>query len=178
MCGIAVVFNYPLSAEVSYENHLKRMLSVINHRGPDESGIYTGAKIGLGNVRLSIVDLSTGQQPLSDESGNYWIVYNGEVFNYPELRETLEKKGVKFRTTCDTEVVVEMYAMYGAGCLKYFNGQFAFCIWDKKKQELFLARDRVGIRPLFYWAENQSFAFCSEIKGIFTLDKVKRELDN
>lgn len=177
MCGIAGLFNYPLTSGSSYEHHLKRMLSVINHRGPDESGIYAGPNIGIGNVRLSIVDLSTGQQPLSDSTGNYWIVYNGEVFNYPELREDLVKKSVKFRTTSDTEVVVEMYARYGSNCLKYFNGQYAFCIWDKQKQELFLARDRVGIRPLFYWAENQSFAFCSEIKGIFTLDKVKRELD-
>ncbi len=178
MCGIAGIFNYPLSGELSYENHLKRMLSVINHRGPDESGIYLSEKVGLGSVRLSIVDLSTGQQPLSDTSGKYWIVYNGEVFNYIELRKDLEKKGVKFRTTSDTEVVVQMYAMYGAGCLKYFNGQFAFCIWDKNKQEMFLARDRVGIRPLFYWSQNQSFAFCSEIKGIFTLDRVQKELDS
>ena len=177
MCGIAGVYNYPLSDEPSYEIHMKRMLSVIQHRGPDETGIYLGENIGLGSVRLSIVDLSTGQQPLSDESGNYWIVYNGEVFNYPELRADLEKKGVRFKTTCDTEIVVQMYATYGAGCLKYFNGQFAFCIWDKIKQELFLARDRVGIRPLFYWSQNQSFAFCSEIKGIFTLDKVERILD-
>jgi asparagine synthase (glutamine-hydrolysing) len=177
MCGIAGVFNYPLSGELSYENHMKRMLSVIQHRGPDETGIYLGEKVGLGSVRLSIVDLSTGQQPLSDASGNYWIVYNGEVFNYPELRAELEKKGVKFKTTCDTEIVVQMYAMYGAGCLKYFNGQFAFCIWDKTKQELFLARDRVGIRPLYYWSKDQSFAFCSEIKGIFTLDEIERELD-
>ncbi|MDO9254581.1 MAG: asparagine synthase (glutamine-hydrolyzing) [Bacteroidales bacterium] len=177
MCGIAGVFNYPLSGEPSYENHMKRMLSVIQHRGPDETGIYLGEKVGLGSVRLSIVDLSTGQQPLSDTSGNYWIVYNGEVFNYPELRADLEKKGIKFRTTSDTEIVVQMYAMYGAGCLKYFNGQFAFCIWDKTKQELFLARDRVGIRPLFYWSKDQKFVFCSEIKGIFTLDEVDRELD-
>jgi asparagine synthase (glutamine-hydrolysing) len=178
MCGIAGIHNYPIPENYSHEHHLKRMLSVIRHRGPDETGIYIGENIGLGSVRLSIVDLSTGQQPLSDESGNYWIVYNGEVFNYPELRSDLKKKGIVFRTSSDTEVVVQMYAMYGADCLKYFNGQFAFCIWDKKKQELFLARDRVGIRPLFYWSQNQSFAFCSEIKGIFTLDKIKRELDN
>lgn len=178
MCGIAGLFNYTATAENSNEHHVQRMLSVINHRGPDESGIYYGEKIGLGSVRLSIVDLSTGQQPLSDESGNYWIVYNGEVFNYPELRDDLEKKGIKFRTNCDTEVVVQMYAMYGKGCLKYFNGQFAFCIYDKTNQQLFLARDRVGIRPLYYWSENKAFAFCSEIKGIFTLDKVKRELDH
>jgi len=153
------------------------MLSVIRHRGPDESGIYLGDKVGLGSVRLSIVDLSTGQQPLSDESGNYWIVYNGEVFNYPELRKDLECKGIKFRTNSDTEVVVQMYAVYGAGCLKYFNGQFAFCIWDKIKQELFLARDRMGIRPLFYWSQSQSFAFCSKIKGLFTFDKINREIN-
>ena len=177
MCGIAGVYNYPLFAEPTYEHHMKRMLSVIQHRGPDETGIYLGEKVGLGSVRLSIVDLSTGQQPLSDSSGNYWIVYNGEVFNYPELRQDLEQKGIKFRTTCDTEIVVQMYAMYGAGCLKYFNGQFAFCIYDKEKQELFLARDRVGIRPLFYWSQNQSFAFCSEIKGLFTLCEVERKLD-
>ena len=177
MCGIAGVYNYPLSTESTFEHHMKRMLSVIQHRGPDETGIYLGEKVGLGSVRLSIVDLSTGQQPLSDSSGNYWIVYNGEVFNYPELRQDLEQKGVKFRTTCDTEIVVQMYAMYGAACLKYFNGQFAFCIYDKNKQELFLARDRVGIRPLFYWSQNQSFAFCSEIKGIFTLNEVEKVLD-
>lgn len=177
MCGIAGIFNYPLSGEASNAHHLKRMLSVINHRGPDESGIYSGKKVGLGSVRLSIIDLSTGQQPMSDELGNYWIVYNGEVFNYPELRKDLEKKGVVFRTNSDTEVVLQMYSLYGSGCLKYLNGQFAFCIYNKNKQELFLARDRVGIRPLFYWSHNQSFAFCSEIKGLFTLNQVERVLD-
>lgn len=176
MCGIGGIYNYH-SKDFSREQCLKRMLSVIRHRGPDESGIYLGKKIGLGSVRLSIVDLSTGQQPLSDESGNYWIVYNGEVFNYPELRKDLESKGIQFRTNSDTEVVVQMYAVYGAGCLKYFNGQFAFCIWDKIKQELFLARDRMGIRPLFYWSQSQSFAFCSEIKGLFTFDKINREIN-
>jgi len=137
MCGIAGLLNYQSSGVHSYEDNLKRMLSAINYRGPDESGIYLGHQVALGSVRLSIVDLSTGQQPLSDESGNYWIVYNGEVFNYPELRQLLENKGVKFRTTSDTEVVVQMYALYGPDCLKYFNGQFAFCIWDKEKEELF-----------------------------------------
>lgn len=176
MCGISGIYCFPRDGELSYENHLKRMLSVIQYRGPDETGIYLGEKIGLGSVRLSIIDISSGQQPLSDESGNYWIVYNGEVFNYPELRKLLELKGVKFRTYSDTEVVLQMYSMYGADCLKYFNGQFAFCIWDKIKQELFLARDRVGIRPLYYWAKGQSFAFCSEIKGLLTLDKVEKEL--
>jgi asparagine synthase (glutamine-hydrolysing) len=176
MCGIAGIYKYHSPNTHSSEDNLRRMLSVIRHRGPDETGIYLGNNIGLGSVRLSIVDLSTGQQPLSDESENYWIVYNGEVFNYPELRSALEKKGVKFKTQCDTEVVVQMYAEYGADCLRYFNGQFAFCIWDKAKQELFLARDRVGIRPLFYWSEGEAFAFCSEIKGLFTLDRIPKAI--
>jgi asparagine synthase (glutamine-hydrolysing) len=152
------------------------MMSVIRHRGPDESGIYLDENVGLGSVRLSIIDISSGQQPMCDESGEYWIVYNGEIFNYQELRKELEKKGVRLRTNCDTEVVVQMYAIYGAACLQYFNGQFAFSIWNAKKKELFLARDRVGIRPLFYWKDSDSFAFCSEIKGLFALTEIERSI--
>lgn len=175
MCGIAGVFNY-CSDKHSCDSSLRRMLSVIKHRGPDETGLYLGKNIGLGSVRLSIIDVAGGQQPLSDESGRYWIVYNGEIFNYPELRKDLEKKGVHFRTNSDTEVVVQMYASYGNRCLEFFNGQFAFCIWDSLKEELFLARDRVGIRPLYYWRHNETLAFCSEIKGLFTLGQIERKL--
>ncbi|MDE3213568.1 MAG: asparagine synthetase B, partial [Bacteroidota bacterium] len=153
------------------------MLSVIRHRGPDETGVYLSPQAGLGSVRLSIIDLATGQQPMSDQSGNYWIVYNGEIFNYEELRQELLQKGIHLKNQSDTEVVVQMYALYGKDCLQFFNGQFAFCIFDKKKNELFLARDRVGIRPLFYWSKDQTFAFCSEIKGLFTLDKIPRVLN-
>lgn len=177
MCGIAGIFNYQSSEVPSYESNVKNMLSVIKHRGPDESGVFLDKNVGIGSVRLSIIDLSTGQQPLCDESERYWIVYNGEVFNYLELKIKLENLGVRFKTNCDTEVVVQMYAKYGANCLNYFNGQFAFCIWDKHQKELFLARDRVGIRPLFYWSEKDSFAFCSEIKGLFTLHNIERSLD-
>jgi len=176
MCGIAGIFNYHSTNERSVEQNIRRMLSVIRHRGPDESGMYLGDNIGLGSVRLSIIDIKSGGQPISDDSQNYWIVYNGEIFNYKELRTEIEKKGIRLKTHCDTEVVVQMYAMYGAKCLHQFNGQFAFCIWDKKNQELFLARDRVGIRPLFYWNENNSFAFCSEIKGLFTLSDIDRTI--
>ncbi len=154
------------------------MLSVIGHRGPDESGIYTDENFGMGSVRLSIVDIVSGQQPMSDESGNYWIVYNGEIFNYDELKNILIKKGIKLRTHCDTEIVVQMYAVFGDQCLQYFNGQFAFCIWNRKEKELFFARDRVGIRPLYYWKQGNSFAFCSEIKGLFTLDRVERVISH
>lgn len=176
MCGIAGIYNYHSPKEPSIELSVKKMLSTIRHRGPDESGMYLGKNVGIGSVRLSIIDLASGQQPMSDESGNFWIVYNGEIFNYPELRQEIEKKGIKLKTHCDTEVLVQMYALYGAGCLKYLNGQFAFCIWDKKKQELFMARDRMGIRPLFYWAQNGAFAFCSEIKGLFTLSQIERNI--
>jgi asparagine synthase (glutamine-hydrolysing) len=176
MCGIAGLFNYPAPSEETLENKLKRMLSIIRHRGPDETGLYLGKNIAMGSVRLSIVDLSTGQQPICDESGNFWIVFNGEIFNYVELRDELLGKGIKLHTKSDTEVVVQMYALYGPDCLSRFNGQFAIAIWDKNKQELFLARDRVGIRPLFYWAGNGAFAFCSEIKGLFTLDRIERRI--
>jgi len=177
MCGIAGIYNYQSSKEPSTEGIVKNMLSLIKHRGPDESGILQDSNVGMGSVRLSIIDLTSGQQPMSDQSGRYWIVYNGEIFNYTELRSELITKGVRFKTTSDTEVVVQMYATYGADCLKYFNGQFAFCIWDRNKKELFLARDRVGIRPLFYWHQNNSFAFCSEIKGLLSLEHVERSLD-
>jgi len=177
MCGIAGIFNYYSSKEPSWERNVKNMLSMIKHRGPDESGVYLGQNIGIGSVRLSIIDLSTGQQPLCDETERYWIVYNGEIFNFQELKTELEIKGVRFKTHCDTEVVVQMYAHFGEKCLNRFNGQFAFCIWDKQKKELFLARDRVGIRPLFYWSDNKAFAFCSEIKGLFTLGRIERELN-
>lgn len=176
MCGIAGIYNYRSLSEPDPELSLKKMLSVIRHRGPDESGIYVGENIGIGSVRLSIVDVSSGQQPMSDSSETYWIVYNGEIFNYQELRLDIEKQGIRLKTHSDTEVVVQMYAMYGAKCLQYLNGQFAFCIWNKKKKEFFLARDRVGIRPLFYWAQNNAFAFCSEIKGLFTLNQVERSI--
>lgn len=178
MCGIAGIFNYHSPVETSSEMNVKKMLSMIHHRGPDESGIYLDKNLGIGSVRLSIIDLSTGQQPMCDDSGRYWIVYNGEIFNYPELKANLLKKGVRFKTNCDTEIVVQMYARYGADCLNQFNGQFAFCIWDKQKRELFLARDRVGIRPLYYWHKNDAFAFCSEIKGLFALDGIDRSLNS
>lgn len=176
MCGIAGIYNYHSRTEPSLQSNIEKMLSVIQHRGPDESGMYVGENIGIGSVRLSIIDISCGQQPMSDDSGNFWIVYNGEIFNYKELRKEIEKKGIRLKTESDTEVIVQMYAIYGDECLQYFNGQFAFCIWDKRKQELFFARDRVGIRPLFYWKQDTTLAFCSEIKGLFTLDKIEKKI--
>ena len=157
MCGIAGF--YPNFFKEGSEEILNRMLTRIRHRGPDQSGIYVSDKIGLGSVRLSIVDLETGTMPLSNEEGNLWIVFNGEIFNHFELRDELIGKGHVFRTSSDTEVVVHMYEEYGSSFLQKLNGQFAIAIYDKIKEELFLARDRVGIRPLFYTEIGNSFVF-------------------
>ena len=175
MCGIAGIVNYSLSHQPS-EQELVSMLAAIKYRGPDESGIYLGKGIGLGNVRLSILDLSSGQQPMSIREDRYWIAYNGEVFNYIEVRSELERLGVKFATQSDTEVVLQAYAQWGPQCLDRFNGQYAISIWDKEKKELFLARDRVGIRPLFFTRSEGRFIFCSEIKGLFQIPEVKRAI--
>ncbi len=152
------------------------MLRSISYRGPDESGIYNSPIATIGNVRLSIIDIESGQQPLSDLSGRFWIVFNGEIFNYKELRYELERNGKTLKTHSDTEVLVQLYAMYGKNCLNKLNGQFAFAIWDNKEEELFLARDRVGIRPLFYNITNGVFSFASEIKSLFQQESVSREL--
>lgn len=175
MCGIAGFINSrkPIN-EVQGESILNRMMTRINHRGPDDCGLYLDPGIGMGNVRLSIIDLSGGYQPLSNEDGSLWIVYNGEVFNYIELHDDLIKKGHTFKTHCDTEVILHMYEEYGADALQYLNGQFAFAIWDNKKKECFFARDRVGIRPLFYSEVNGTLVFGSEIKSIFEFPGIKR----
>lgn len=141
------------------------MLTRIKHRGPDESGIYISDTIGIGSVRLSIIDLNTGTMPLSNADASLWVVFNGEIFNYIELKEELLAKNHTFKTHTDTEVIVHLYEEYGAEFLHKLNGQFAIAIWDKNKQELFLARDRVGILPLFYTTVNNAFVFASEMKS-------------
>jgi asparagine synthase (glutamine-hydrolysing) len=175
MCGVAGIIDY--RGKTNTVTAVGTMLRSFSHRGPDESGIYHSPAATIGNVRLSIIDLQTGQQPLSDISGRYWIVFNGEIFNYIELREELEKKDFRLKTRSDTEVLVNLYAIYGKRCLSMLNGQFAFAIWDKQKEELFLARDRVGIRPIFYTIANGVFFFASEIKALFHNPEVKRDLD-
>jgi len=153
------------------------MIGAIRHRGPDEAGVYVDDCVGLGHARLSIIDLSSGVQPIHNEDKSLWIVYNGEVFNYVELRQTLEQKGHRFYTTSDTEVVLHLYEEEGPGCLNKLNGQFGLAIWDAKKKELFLARDRLGIRPLYYTIANGTLVFGSEIKAIFMNENVRREID-
>ncbi len=176
MCGISGICHVKGRDDISLDT-LESMIGVICHRGPDETGIYLDDNVGLGHARLSIIDLSSGTQPMHNEDQNLWIVYNGEVFNYVELKEDLLDKGHRFYTTSDTEVILHLYEEDGPDCLKKLNGQFALAIWDAKKKELFLARDRVGIRPLYYTIVGDKLIFASEIKSIFVNEDVPRELD-
>jgi asparagine synthase (glutamine-hydrolysing) len=156
---------------------LKNMIGVVRHRGPDETGVYLDDRVGLAHARLSIIDLSSGVQPIHNEDKTLWIVYNGEVFNYVELRQTLQQKGHRFYTTSDTEVILHLYEEEGPDCLAQLNGQFAFAIWDAKRKKLLLARDRVGIRPLYYTIVDNTLIFGSEIKSIFMDQRVRRQID-
>ena len=176
MCGIAGICNVKESRPVSPES-IKRMLGAISYRGPDESGIYVDNWAGMGNVRLSIIDLTGGTQPIHNEDETLWIVYNGEVFNFPELRQDLVKKGHRFYTNTDSEVILHLYEAKGPSCLEDLNGQFAFAIWNSKERELFLARDRVGICPLHYTIQGDRILFASEVKAIFMEKDVQRQID-
>jgi len=153
------------------------MVMSLSHRGPDEAGIHTSQNASLGHCRLSIIDLEGGLQPLHNENKSVWITYNGEIFNYPELRERLARQGHRFYTKTDTEVIVHLYEEKGEALLEELNGQFAFVIWDKKKNKFLMARDRTGIRPLYYSVSAGSLLFASEIKALFSSGKIKRELD-
>ena len=165
MCGIAGIFSGKRSLDGSNEE-IKKMVSMLDHRGPDSTGFYTDENISLGHARLSIIDLSTGQQPIHNEDNSLWTIFNGEIFNYLELREDLVKKGHVFYTHSDTEVIVHLYEEYGKDFVQYLNGQYAIALYDKNKEELLLIRDRVGIVPLFYTQKNNRIYFASEIKSI------------
>jgi len=176
MCGIVGILN-KVPGEPPRENTLRQMLAMIRHRGPDEFGIYLDKHVGLGSARLSIIDLSGGQQPISNEDGTLWIVFNGEIFNYLELRPELESRGHRFSTHSDTEVLLHLYEVYGPRCLERLNGQFAFAIWNVREQKLFMARDRLGVRPLFYTHSDGRLIFGSEIKAILSDPRVKAVID-
>jgi asparagine synthase (glutamine-hydrolysing) len=176
MCGIVGTLNLTSQHPIEGLN-LRQMLAMIRHRGPDQFGIYLDETIGMGSARLSIIDLSGGQQPISNEDGSLWIVFNGEIFNYVELRPDLEARGHHFETTSDTEVILHLYEDLGPACVQHLNGQFAFAIWDSRQQTLFMARDRLGIRPLYYTLTDGALIFGSEIKAILADPRVEAELD-
>lgn len=176
MCGICGIYN--LDGQQVNTAILERMNAAIAHRGPDGAGTHIFDHVGLGHRRLSILDLSeSGKQPMQTADGRYTISYNGEVYNFKELRCELEKQGQKFKSTSDTEVVLYAFAYWGSSCIERFNGMFAFCIWDNLEKKMFLARDRYGIKPLYYTFSDNSFLFGSEQKSILANSAVKRELD-
>jgi asparagine synthase (glutamine-hydrolysing) len=170
MCGIC-------GFDFEDKNLLKKMCELIRHRGPDNEGFYVDSKVSIGMRRLSIIDLNTGNQPQHNEENNIWIVFNGEIYNFMELKRTLDKKGHKFYTQSDTEVIIHAYEEWGMDSVKKLRGQFAFCIYDSNKQILFLARDHVGLKPLYYYSDNNRFIFGSEIKSILSHD-IKRKVNN
>lgn len=170
MCGIAGIVAPGGEAPPPSRAALLRMAGALHHRGPDEHGIYRDRRAGLAHARLSIIDLSTGQQPLSNEDGSLWVVYNGEIFNYVELRAELAALGHVFRTKSDTEVIVHAYEQWGDGSFERYNGQFAIALWDAARGALVLARDRLGVRPLHVCEHGGRVLFASEIKAIFAAD--------
>jgi asparagine synthase (glutamine-hydrolysing) len=175
MCGICGKLNFEKGATVK-PALIRAMMDAIRHRGPDDEGLHIASNMGLGFRRLSIIDLSSGHQPLSNEDGTVWIVFNGEIYNYRELREFLLSKGHVFSTRTDTEVIVHLYEELGPQCLEKLRGMFAFAIWDENTRTLFLARDRVGIKPLYYSLIDNSIVFASEIKAILADPAISRRL--
>lgn len=175
MCGIVGICNR--RGEAVPPNLLKRMTDIISHRGPDSEGHYTDGPIGLGHRRLAIIDLSPhGHQPMANETGDVIIVFNGEIYNFQKLRVELESRGHQFHSQTDTEVIIHAYEEWGDDCVQRFNGMFAFAIWDRPNQRLFLARDRYGIKPLYWHFAGDTLMFASEIKAILENPTVKREL--
>lgn len=178
MCGICGVVFPKRAARRVNEAALVRMRDVLRHRGPDDSGLFIEEGVGLGHRRLSIVDVAAGHQPMANEDGSLQIVYNGEVYNHADYRVELEARGHRYRTRCDTETIIHLYEEHGADCVRFLRGMFAFAIWDRNKRELFLARDRLGVKPLYYFcADDGSLAFASEIKSLFESGLVKPEIN-
>lgn len=176
MCGIAGLFSFGAAAPPD-KGELARMIGALHHRGPDGSATFVDGPVGLAHARLSIIDLATGWQPIANEDESLQVVFNGEIFNFVELRAGLERRGHRFRTHSDTEVIVHLYEERGDDFVDELNGQFAIALWDRRRRRLVLARDRTGIRPLFYAHDRGRLAFASEVKALFTLPGVTRRLD-
>ncbi len=177
MCGICGVYSTGGSGPLD-EARVHSMLGMIQHRGPDANGLYLEDTIILGHTRLAIIDLDGGGQPMVSADGRYWIVFNGEVFNYLELKEQLKTRGYQFKNHSDTEVVVNAYAEWGDACFEKFNGQWALAIWDSVEKNLTLSRDPVGICPLYYHQSGERFYFASEIKSLFAVEEIPRQFSN
>ena len=177
MCGICGIIDYGSGEDVK-KQVLAKMSAAIKHRGPDDEGIYVKGGGSLGHRRLKIIDLSdTGHQPMCNEDGKIWLVFNGEIYNYRELRQELVNQGHVFKSKSDTETVIHLYEKYQEDCVKYLRGMFAFAIWDDNRQRLFLARDRVGKKPLLYSFVDGAFYFASEFSSLLESGAIKKEID-
>lgn len=176
MCGIAGIIHTDSSHPVS-AGSLRRMCDVMKHRGPDDFGQYVDGHIGLGMRRLSIIDLQAGRQPIANEDGRIRVIFNGEIYNYRQLRMDLASGGHQFRTTSDTEVIVHLYEEFGEDCVEQLRGMFAFAIWDDRRKELLLARDRLGIKPLYYYQDQEKFIFASEMKCLLATEGFERRMN-
>ncbi|MBD3383069.1 MAG: asparagine synthetase B, partial [candidate division Zixibacteria bacterium] len=177
MCGFCGIYFKDNSRRVEPEL-IRRMSDTLYHRGPDDSGEYVDGNLGLGFRRLSIIDLAGGHQPMSNEDGSIWIVFNGEIYNHAEIRSSLKSKGYKYKTKSDTETIIHAYEEYRENCVHHLRGMFAFVIYDKKQRRLFLVRDRLGIKPLYYYDCDDYLIFGSEIKSILEFDDVPRRLNH
>jgi asparagine synthase (glutamine-hydrolysing) len=175
MCGIAGIVSFDGKPVLRQE--LQDMCSAIAHRGPDDAGYYVDAYAGLGMRRLSIIDISKGHQPICNEDGSVWVVFNGEIYNFQELRRNLQSRGHVFSTDTDTETIVHLYEDYGPACVDHLRGMFGLAIWDVRERKLLLARDRVGIKPLYYAFLHHRLVFASELKSILQLPDVERNLN-
>ncbi len=176
MCGICGIFEFDEQREIPREL-VHRMTQTIVHRGPDDEGIFVGRGIGLGFRRLSIIDVAGGHQPLSNEDGRVWVMFNGEIYNYLELHDDLVKRGHRFSTHSDTETIVHLYEEYGEECFARLRGMFAIALWDSREHKLLLARDRVGKKPLYYAADSKRILFGSELKCLLAADSLPRDID-
>lgn len=182
MCGICGFYKFNQKSKIN-QSVLKKMTDVMIHRGPDGEGFYLGCedqginRVGFGHRRLAIIDLKTGQQPMSNKNGSCWIIFNGEIYNYKQLKQSLIVKGYNFNSSSDTEVILHLYEEFGEKCLEHLNGIFAFAIWDENKKKLCLARDRFGTKSLYYYLDENVFIFASEIKAILQSGLVKTQLD-
>src|SRR5215831_18002914 len=177
MCGIVGISGTELTENAAARDLIARMLGVIEHRGPDDEGHYIEPGVAMGMRRLAIIDLANGRQPISNEDGSIWIVFNGEIYNYRELRELLLARGHKLRTRTDTETIAHLYEDEGERCVERLRGMFAFALWDRRNRSLFLARDRVGKKPLHYAMAGRTLVFGSEIKSLLQHPGVKREIN-